>query len=206
MRAAAILLFVAVTASADPCNTDGAGLDVLKADGGEGYIFYSYGKPRDYSFVFSGGNIEFPEGIKSKSIIFKLDGVNYEALRVNSADITKGEVCKTARDVLKVHQKYQVKYAKESGAPWTKVATYDPISVRGAYDGAEHEFLLWSMFNPALKNEPRQFYISTLVGGEIFVVSAQTEGDASARQALSSLNDYALSFNVVVSPDQCPRP
>ena len=100
-----LIFSISVVARSSPCGNDG--MTALRANDGDGFLFFLFREGPDVFFSIGGHEISFPQGTDGPRR-FVVDGVFYESLLVEPAEFMKVEKNTSDLDVLKQHQKYVV--------------------------------------------------------------------------------------------------
>ena len=147
---------------------------VEKWDSGEGFTVLPRSGSRQYAMRLTGS--AFRPDYASPRMAMQIDGIHYQFVFVPLTDFA-GLVRRGDETLLDLHAKWEFDAAQKSPTPLTR---FHRVGVNRRVADAEagvHEatFLLWRMHDPA--NTASQFYVTTVVGEEVVVMSAIVRPD-----------------------------
>jgi hypothetical protein len=196
-----LLLAGSALGAMSPCGTDG--MTVVKADGGGKYVVYAFREGPDVAFQIPGKDMSFPNGTTGPKI-FTLDGVVFETLFVKTADFVKPTTGKSDMDILNAHREFDVAYIQKLGGPLQKFVELGPRERPAANGQPAFTFYLWQMIDPLKPRGPSQYFLTTVTGGEVAVLSAIVKDEPSVDVAMDAFQSYAGSFQHILRKTQCP--
>ena len=197
-----VMLFSSVAASASPCGTNG--MSVLRANDGSGYIFYVFREGPDFAFALSGEQISFPNGLTGPRRV-NIDGMLFESLVVKVRDFMKPEKGLSDLEILKKHGTYEFDFMQKTPTPLTKFIELGPREKPAANKQPSFTFYLWEAADPRDPSGARQYFLSTVSGGEVVVLSAIVPNQAKEEGAMQAFQSYASSFQHILKKEQCPE-
>lgn len=197
-----LVLFSPSLASTSPCGK--SGMTVSRANDGSGYIFYIFRDGPDFAFALPGKEISFPNGMSGPRR-FLIDGILFESLLVKPSAFMKSEKGVADLDILKKHQAYEFEYMQKTPTPLKKLVELGPREKPAAYGQPSFTFYLWEAADPRDPKGTRQYFLSTVSGGEVAVLSAIVPGEAKEGEAMQAFNSYASSFQHILKKEQCPE-
>ena len=194
--------FVSATAFPSPCAK--SGWTALRANDGSGFILYLYRDGPDFGFELSGRQISSLD--KSKSPLqFFIDGVFYQTLIVKPSEFMKVEKGVADLDILKQHEKHEWDYMQKTPTPLRKIDVLGP-RVKAASNGQPaFTFYLWAARDPKDEHGARQYFLTTVSGGDVVVLSAMVANDAQDNLAFNAFESYITSFQHVRDKKDCPE-
>ena len=197
-----LVLFSSAFASTSPCGK--SGMTVLRANDGSGYFFYIYRDGPDFAFELPGEKISFPEGTSGPRR-FLIDGILFESLLVKPSTFMKSEKGVPDLDILKKHQAYEFEFMQKTSTPLKKLVELGPREKPAAYGQPSFTFYLWEAADPRDPKGARQYFLSTVSGGEVAVLSAIVPNEAKEDEEMQAFNSYANSFQHILKKEQCPE-
>ena len=196
------LLTFLVTAAASPCGT--SGMTVVKADKGDQYVLYVFREGPDIAFQLPGKGISFPEGTRGRKM-FEIDGVVFETLFAKTGDFIKPGETLSDLDALKKHKDYEFDFIKKMSGPLTKLVEIGPRERRAGGGQPSFTFYLWQLVNPSDAQGPSQYFLTTVSGAEVAVLSAIVPAAGKESLAMQAFESYAVSFQHILRKEQCPE-
>jgi hypothetical protein len=192
----------AAAAFSSPCN--GSGMTALRADDGGGYLFYVFREGPDIYFAINGEKISFPEGTDGPRR-FVVDGIFYESLLVKPSEFMKPELGISELEILKKHKAYDFDFLQKSGTPLKQAVELGPQVKPPAAGQPSFTFFLWKAVDPKNENGTRQYFLTTVSGGDVVVLTAIVPNQAADDKAMAAFQTYAGSFQHVLKKEQCPE-
>lgn len=197
-----LMLFSQTAALASPCGT--SGMSVLRANDGSGYIFYVFREGPDFAFALPGEQIAFLNGVTGPRRV-NIDGMLFESLLVRISDFMKPEKGVSDLEILKKHRAYEFDYMQKTPTPLTKFIELGPREKPATNKQPSFTFYLWEAADPRDPSGPRQYFLSTVSGGEVAVLSAIVPNQAKEEGAMQAFQSYASSFQHILKKEQCPE-
>lgn len=185
-----------------PCER--TGFTALRADDGGGYLFYIFREGPDIYFAIGGQKISFPEGTEGPRR-FDVDGVYYESLLVKPSEFMKPELRLSDLDILKKHKAYDFEYMQKTPTPLKQAVELGPREKAAAGGQPNLTFFLWKAVDPKDANGTRQYFLTTVSGGEVVVLTAIVRNQEADDTAMQAFQTYANSFQHVLKKEQCPE-
>ena len=189
-------------APASPCGK--SGMTALRADDGSGFIFFIFREEADFAFQLPGKEISFPDGLSGPRR-FLIDGIHFESLLVKPSAFMKSVKGVADLDVLKKHQAYEFEYMQKTTTTLRQLVELGPREKPAANGQPSFTFYLWEAADPRDPKGPRQYFLSTVSGGEVAVLSAIVPSEVKEGEAMRAFNSYASSFQHVLKKEQCPE-
>ncbi|MBA3240307.1 MAG: hypothetical protein H0T60_03685 [Acidobacteria bacterium] len=189
-------------ASASPCGK--SGMTVLRANDGGGFIFYVFREGPDFAFELPGKETSFPDGLSGPRR-FLIDGIHFESLLVKPSAFMKSEKGVADLEILKKHQAYEFEFMQKTPTPLRQLIELGPREKPAANGQPSFTFYLWEAADPRDPKGARQYFLSTVSGGEVTVLSAIVPNQAKEGEAMRAFNSYASSFQHVLKKEQCPE-
>jgi hypothetical protein len=201
---AAVLLltcFISTYAGALPCGTHGT--PVLRANDGSGFLFFVLRKGPDIFFEIPGKEISFPHGLEGprRSLI---DEILYETVLFRFDEFMKVEKGMSDLDILKKHRAYEGDFIQKSPSPLKRVVELGPREKPGGNGQPGFTFYLWKAVDPGDAGGVRQYFLTTVSGGEVVVLSAIVSKQSLEGTAMRTFEAYATSFQHILKKQQCP--
>jgi hypothetical protein len=185
------------------CAAPGA-VNVLKAIDGSGFIFYPSRSYGDTVFVLPGKEFHKDTGAPLGTTQFEIDGIHFQFLTTaKSQFVAPGKLGDDAT-VLAKHVAYEHKYAVSNGSPLREVQELGNRTKPADEHNPEFVFKLWLLKDPKQPDGVRQYFLTTVVGGEVAVLSAIVLGPQYEQQAISAFTKFASSLQFVPSEKACP--
>src|SRR5262249_5206773 len=125
----------------------------------------------DYAFQLPGKDVSFPNGLKGKRI-FLLDEILFESLTVTISDFMKLRKGVADLEILKKHQKYEFDFLQKQTTSMMKLVELGPREKPAANGQPGFTFYLWEMIDPNNPSGSRQYFLSTVSGGEVVLLVA----------------------------------
>jgi len=168
---------------------------------GISYIFFETGQ---IAFELPGKEISFPDGLSGPRR-FLIDGVLFESLLVKPSAFMKSEKGVADLEILKKHQAYEFEFMQKTPTPLRQLVELGPREKPAANGQPSFTFYLWEAADPRDPKGARQYFLSTVSGGEVAVLSAIVPNQAKEAEAMRAINSYAISFQHVLKKEQCPE-
>jgi hypothetical protein len=108
-------------------------------------------------------------------------------------------------DILKKHQAYEFEFMQTTPTPLKKLVELGPREKPSANGQPSFTFYLWGATDPRDPKGARQYFLSTLSGGEVAVLSAIVPNESKEGEAMQAFNSYASSFQHILKKEQCPE-
>jgi len=197
-----LLMFVS-SAFALPSPCGKSGMTALRANDGDGFLFYVFRENPDIYFALTGKQISFPDGTKGPRR-FVIDGIFYENLLVKPADFMKPEKGVADLDILKKHQTYEFDYMQKTSTPLKKLVELGPRNKAAANGQPGLTFYLWEAADPRDQNGARQYFLTTVSAGEVVVLTAIVRDQSLEDLAMEAFERYVSSFQLVLDKKDCP--
>ena len=173
--------FSVVPAMPSPCGK--SGMTALRANDGSGFLFFVYREGPDVYFAIAGKEISFPDGTKGPKR-FVIDGILYETIFVRTSDFMKPDKTLADIDVLKKHREYEFDYIQKLPTPMRKLEELGPRVKNGSNGQPNFTFYLWAILDPKNETGARQYFLTTVSGGEVTVLSAIVRDQAAEDGAM----------------------
>lgn len=199
---AALIFLSPALAPASPCGK--SGMSVLRANDGDGFIFYIFRDGPDFAFSLPGKEISFPEGLSGPRR-FLIDGIFFESLLVKPSAFMKSVKGAADLEVLKKQQAYEFEFMQKTPTPLRRLVELGPRQKPAANGQPAFTFYLWGATDPRDPAGARQYFLSTVSGGEVAVLSAIVPNQAKEEDAMRAFEGYASSFQHVLKKEQCPE-
>lgn len=199
-----ILLLILISfspASASPCGKDG--MTALRANDGNGFLFYVFRNGPDIYFALTGKQISFPNGTDGPRR-FLIDGIFYESLTVKPKEFMKSEKDVADLDILKRHQAYETEHIKTTASPLKEFEELGARTKPAGNGQPGFTFHLWVARAPGDTKGTRQFFLTTVSNGDVVVLTAIVRDLSAVDSAMESLQSYAASFQHVLKKEDCP--
>jgi hypothetical protein len=200
---AALFLTCFMCASAFPSPCAKSGWTGLRANDGAGFIFYVYRDAPDIYFLLSGRQVSFPDGTNGPPK-FLIDGIFYQSLLVKPSEFMKVDKGIADLDVLKAHQKYEWDYMQKTATPLRKLEELGPRVKAAGNGNPSFTFYLWRAADPKDAHGARQYFLTTVSGGDVVVLSAVVANDAQDELAFQAFESYIVWFQHVLNKKDCP--
>ncbi|MDT7540102.1 MAG: hypothetical protein QOE33_6 [Acidobacteriota bacterium] len=198
-----LLIFLSsVLTSASPCGK--SGMTVLRANDGSGFIFYVFREGPDFAFELPGKEISLPEDLSGPRR-FLINGIHFESLLVKPSAFMKPEKGLADLEILKKQQAYEFEFMQKTPTPLRQLIELGPREKPAANGQPSFTFYLWEAADPYDPKGARQYFLSTVSGGEVIVLSAIVPDQAREGEAMQAFNSYASSFQHVLKKEQCPE-
>src|SRR5262249_35721191 len=155
---------ISAYAPSSPCGT--GGMTVLRANEGSGFLFYVFREGPDLYFELSGKQISFPNGLTGprRSLI---DGILYETLLVKPTVFMKPEKGVSELEILKKHRAYEFDYMQKTQTPLKRLVEIGSREKPAANGQPGFTFYLWEAADPRDEEGARQYFLTTVSGGEV---------------------------------------
>ena len=140
-----LTFFSSVTAEPSPCGK--SEWTALRANDGNGYLFYIFREGPDLYFQLTGKEISFPNGANGPHRFF-IDDIFYESLRVRPTEFMKPEKGVPDLDILKKHQTYEFDFMQKTPTPLRKFIELGPRVKAAANGQPSFTFYLWGAIDP----------------------------------------------------------
>ena len=199
-----ILLTSFASASAFPSPCAKSGWTALRADDGSGFIFYLYRDGPDFGFELFGRQMSFPDKSKTPPQVF-IDGVFYQTLLVKPSQFMKVENGVADLDILKQHEKYEWDFMQTTPTPLRKLDELGPRVKAPSKGQPAFTFYLWAARDPRDLHGSRQYFLTTVSGGAVVVLSAMVANDAQDEIAFQAFESYITCFQHVLDKKNCPE-
>ena len=199
---ALLILLSFSNAVASPCGT--SGMTALRANDGNGFLFYLFRKGPDIYFSLDGKEISFPEGTNGPRR-FVIDGILYESLLLKPEEFMKSAKGIPELDILKAHQRYEFDYISKSPSPLKQLEEVGPRKKAAAAGEPGFTFYLWLIKAPQDSTGPRQYFLTSVSNNEVVVLSAMMQDQSAEDRVMKAFETYASSFQHVLKKDQCPE-
>ena len=200
------LLFILIgfsSASAFPSPCAKSGWTGLRANDGSGFIFYLYRDAPDIYILLTGRQISFPDKSKTPPQ-FIIDGIFYQTLLVKPSEFMKVEKGVADLDVLKQHEKYEWNFTQKTETPLRQLDELGPRMKAASKGQPGFTFYLWAARDPKQPHGPRQYYLTTVSGGDVVVLTAIVSNDAQDDIAFQAFESYITYFQHVLDKKNCP--
>jgi hypothetical protein len=201
--AVVLLLALSGAASAVPSPCGRTGMTALRANDGNGFLFYVFRDTPDIYFALAGKEMSFPNGTDGPRR-FLIDGILYESLLLKPSEFMKPDKGLADLDILKKHQAYEFDYMQKTPTPLKKFIELGPRVKPAANAQPSFTFYLWEAADPRDANGTRQYFLSTFSGGDVVVLTAIVRDQAADDLAIQAFESYAASFQHVLKKEQCP--
>jgi uncharacterized protein YbgA (DUF1722 family) len=198
-----LLATVFSSAAAFPSPCAKSGWTGLRADDGSGFIFYVYRDAPDIYFLLTGVQTSFPDKSKTPPQFF-IDGVFYQTLLVKPSQFMKVEKGVADLDILKQHQKYEWDFMQKTPTPLRKLDELGPRVKAASSEQPSFTFYLWAAVDPKDAHGSRQYFLTTVSKGDVFVLSAMVANDTQANLAFDAFESYISYFQHILSKKDCP--
>lgn len=192
---------VAVAAAAAPCGN--SGMTVLRADSGSGYIFYGFRSGPDFGFMLPRKQVGRPRDLSGRRM-FTIDGISFESLVVSTSEFIRTTKGVSDLHVLEQHQAHEFGFIQKSPSPLKRLVVFGPREKPASNGQPGFTFYLWSVADPRDANGPRQYFLSTVSGGDVVVLTATVPNQAGEGVAMGAFDAYASSFQHVLNKGGCP--
>ena len=199
-----ILLTCFVSASAFPSPCAKSGWTGLRANDGSGFIFYVYREAPDIYFLLTGRQLSCPDKSKTPPQFF-IDGVFYQTLIVKSSEFMKVEKPAADLDILKLHEKYEWDFMQKTPTPLRQLDELGPRTKAASKGQPGFTFYLWAARDPKDAHGSRQYFLTTVSGGDVVVLSAMVANDTQDELAFQAFESYITSFQHVLDKKNCPE-
>ena len=196
------VLFLPTFAFTGPCGK--SGMTALRANDGKGFLFYIFRENPDLYFALPGKEISFPNGTSGPKR-FLIDGILYENLLVKTSDFIKTEKGLTDLDILKKYQAYEFEYLRKTPTPLQKLVELGSRVKAESKEQPSFTFYLWEVIDPKNEDGARQYFLTTISGGEVVVLTAVVREQSLEDAAMQGFESYARSFQHVLKKEQCPQ-
>jgi hypothetical protein len=200
---ALILLTAVISPSAFPSPCAKSGWTALRANDGSGFILYVYRDAPDIYFLLTGRQISFPDGTKAPPKFF-IDGILYQSLLVKPSEFMKADKGVSDLDILKAHEKYEWDYMQKSSTILRKLDELGPRTKAASKGNPSFTFYLWAARDPNDAQGARQYYLTTVSGGDVVVLTAIVTNDAQDELAFQAFESYITYFQYVLGKKNCP--
>ena len=198
-----LLFFLSTSALPYPCGKKD-GMGVFRTKDESGYILYGFREGPDFAFMLPGKEISFPDGLQGKHRFF-LDEILFESLTVKLSDFMKPRKGVADLDILKKHQAYEYDYMQKTPTTLRQLVVLGPREKPAANGQPSFTFYLWEAMNPNDQNGARQYFLSTVSGGEVVLLSAVVLNQANEGAAMQAFESYASSFHHLLNKERCPE-
>jgi hypothetical protein len=198
-----LLLGTVFSAFAFPSPCAKSGWTGLRANDGSGFIFYVYRDAPDIYYLLTGRQISFPDKSKTPPQFF-IDGIFYQTVLVKPSEFMKVEKGVADLEILKQHEKYEWDFMQKTPTPLRKLDELGP-RVKAASKGQPgFTFYLWAARDPKDSHGSRQYFLTTVSGGDVVVLSAVVANDAQDEIAFQAFESYITYFQHVLDKKNCP--
>ena len=194
--------FSVVSAVPSPCGK--SGMTALRADDGRGFIFFAYREGPDVYFAIEGKEISFPDGTKGPKRFF-VDDILFETIFVKLSDFMKPDKTLADLEVLKKHREYEFDYIVKTPTVMRKLDELGPRVKNGSNGQPSFTFYLWAILDPKNETGARQYFLTTVSGGEVAVLTAIVRDQSAEDGAMRAFESYASSFRHVLKKEDCPE-
>ncbi|WP_051293958.1 hypothetical protein [Pseudoduganella violaceinigra] len=179
-------------------------MSVNKALSGKAFIFYPSRSDGDSSFVLPGTEFRKDSGGPPESVQFFIDGIHYQFLTTpKSQFIVDGEAGGDAA-VLHRHTAYEREFIAKVGNPRSKFQEIGSRN-RPAVEGTPALlFKLWQMKVPGKQGDSMQYYLTTVIGDDVVMLSAIILDAKYEARVMSALDSFTQTFQFIVSEKSCP--
>lgn len=185
------------------CGTPGS-LNVHKSANGRAFILYPSGSYGDSSFVLPGEEFHKDSSAPPEKVQFFVDDIHYEFLTTpKSQFISEGGPADDA-SILAKHTAYEREFIKRVGDPRHKFHEIGSRQ-RPAVEGTPALlFRLWQMTVSKKKGDSSQYFLTTVFGDDVAMLSAIVGSGKEEAQALRALDSFAQTFKFLLSEESCP--
>lgn len=108
-------------------------------------------------------------------------------------------------EILKKHQAYEFESMQKTPTPLKQFIELGPREKDAANGQPSFTFYLWEAADPRDSQGARQYFLSTVTGGEVALLSAIVPNQVKEEEAMQAFNSYASSFQHVLRKEQCPE-
>jgi len=177
---------------------------VIKPDQGTGYYFYKSIGDGSYRYFLDGNTFSFNDKDDPGRTFIFIDDLAYESNLVGKTDFAEYVKGSKEIDVLRGQAKYEQDYFKKLD-PSMVITDLGP-SFRKNPDGSDDRlFYLWKKENSPGKKLATQYMLSTLIKGEVVVLSLMpTKAHVSEDAYFLQIRKYTSHFDLI-SSDQCAK-
>lgn len=191
------------TCHAARCGAPGS-LNVYKSADGKALIFFSSRSYGDARFQLPGKEFGKDLSAPPEKSQFFIDGIHYEFLTTPKAQfITEGEPADEAT-VLARHTAYEREYIAKAGNPKSRFLEIGSRQ-KPAVDGTPALlFNLWQMKVSKKKGDASQYFLTTVIGDDVAMLTAIIWDGKTEKQAMSALDSFAQTFRLLRSEESCP--
>ena len=200
---ALIILMCSIDVSVFPSPCAKSGWTGLRANDGSGFILYVYRDAPDVYFLLTGRQISFPDGNKTPPKFF-IDGILYQSLLVKPSEFMKIAKGAADLDVLKQHEKYEWDFMQKTPTPLRKLDELGPRTKAASNRQPAFTFYLWAARDPMDLHGSRQYFLTTVSGGDVIVLSAIVSNDEQENLAFNAFESYITFFQHVLDKKDCP--
>jgi hypothetical protein len=197
-----LILSFSSAAFSSPCAK--SGWTALRANDGSGFIFYLYRDGADFAFELFGREMSFPDKSKSPPQFF-IDGIFYQTLSVKPSEFMKVEKGAADLDILKQHEKYEWDFLLKTPTPLRQLDELGPRTKAASKGQPGFTFYLWAARDPKDPHGLRQYFLTTVSGGDVIVLSAMVANDTQDELAFQAFESYITYFQHVLDKKICPE-
>lgn len=196
-----IFTLFSVAGLASPCGK--SGMTVVRAYSGKEFVLYVFREGPDIAFQLQGKEISFPNGFTGPKT-FNIAGIHFESLFVKVGDFMKS---KDASDleILKKHREYEFEYIQKTPSPLKQLIELGPRERPAGNKQPAFTFYLWKASNPLDPKGTSQFFLTTVSGGEVAVLSAIVPDQSNEPAVMQAFQSYVSSFQHILQKEQCPE-
>jgi hypothetical protein len=198
-----LLLLGAFSASAFPSPCAKSGWTSLRANDGIGFIFYLYRDAPDVYYLLAGRQISFPDKSRTPPQFF-IDGILYTTVLAKPSEFMKVEKGVADLDILKQYEKYEWNFMQKTPTPLRKIDELGPRVKAASKGQPSFTFYLWAARDPKDPHGSRQYFLTTVSGGDVIVLSAVVANDAQNEVVFPAFESYITSFQHVLDKRNCP--
>jgi len=208
MKSTITAIGLAALLTSGPCHSARCGvpgsLNVNKSANGSAFIFYPSRSYGDSRFVLPGKEFQKDLSAPPGKVQFFVDGIHYEFLTTPKAQfVVESEIADDAT-VLARHTAYERKYilkVAKTGKEFHEIGSRQRPPVEGT---PALLFRLWQMTVSKKKGDPSQYFLTTVIGDDVAMLSAIVGNGKDEVQALRALDSFAQTFKFLLSEESCP--
>ena len=168
-------------------------------------IFFLPRAEHDLRFELPGHDFANDDGAPPNKMEFFVDGVHYELLGTAVSEFLQPGEQADPRQILPRHAASEHGYAVRSGGLLKDLQVLDQ-TVRPAFqDTPALYFLRWKLHDASARDMPAQYFLSTVVGDSVVVLSAIVPKPEQEALARTALDRFSTSFQFLAEED-CPKP
>ncbi len=185
------------------CGEPGA-LKVHKSASGNAFVFYPFRSYGDSSFVLPGKDFRKDSSSPPGTVQFFVDGIHYQFLTTPKAKfIVDGEPNDEAT-VLARHTVYEREFIGRVGNPESEFKEIGSRQ-RAAFEGTPALFFkLWQMKTSKKNDKATQFFLTTVIGDDVAMLSAISSRVKDEAPLMSALDSFAQTYRFLLSEEACP--